>query len=118
MKFLTYLLIIFFIFGCASTTYTPAGQKKAAFNPKMDTDCKSDSSVGTGYNLAFTCANDNGLQFIKHTVMSKYKMSKSDMLQRANKFCELSDRKAIYKGKANIAFMSKLDWHGEEYICQ
>ena len=117
-KISTIFLILIFVISCVSTTYTPPGQKKAAFNPKMDTDCVYDSTIATGYNSSFACATDNGVVYIKHTVLSKYKLNKSQLDARAQKFCELSDRNAEYAGKANIALMSKLDWHGEEYLCK
>lgn len=115
------MLLIFFVSGCVSTStvLTPYGQKKAPFNPILDTDCVVDTTVAGGHTFGqdgWACANDNGVQYIRPT-LQKFKLSKAQMDKRAQTYCEMDNRKAVYKGKANIAFASKLDWVGEEYLC-
>lgn len=120
MKLFSLILLLFFIYSCAPTTvYTPYAQKKAPFNPMMDTDCVIDTTVAGGGTFGmdgYACANDNGVQYIRPT-LQKFKMSKAQMSKRAQTYCEMEGKKAVYKGKANIAFASKLDWVGEEYLC-
>jgi len=120
MKYFSLSLLAVFVFSCAPTTvYTPYGQKKAPFNPMLDTDCVMDSSVSDGGTFGYdgyACANDNGVQYIRHTLV-KFKISKAQMNKRAQTYCEMDGKKAVYKGKANITFASKLDWTGEEYLC-
>ena len=116
MKSLKIFLITIFLTGCASTVHTPYGQKKASFNPNWDTDCVIDKTVSSGWMNGFACANDNGVQYIRHTT-TKFKMTSSEMQKRAQRYCAQYDKKAVHKGKANMCFSCKLDWTGEEYLC-
>lgn len=118
MKNFSLFLLIILLASCASTVQTPYGQKKAAFNPMLDTDCVQDKTVsgGTFSNYGYACANDNGIQFIRHT-LSKFNMTKTEMDARAQRYCDMYDRNAVHKGKANMVFVSKIDWTGVEYLC-
>ena len=116
MKILKIIILALFVSSCASTVYTPAGQKKAGFNPNLDTDCVIDKTVSSGWMNGFACANDNGVQYIRHTSM-KFKMSSTEMQNRAQRYCDQYGKKAVHKGKANMCMMCKLDWTGEEYLC-
>ncbi len=118
MKYLTLIILLFFTISCASTTYTPAGQKKASFNPMWDSDCVVDTTISsTLLGPGRACAHDNGVSYIKHNT-GKFKLTKAQMDERAQKFCQISDRNAVYAGKANVQFLSSLDWGGEEYLCK
>jgi len=111
------LILAFFVTSCATTVYTPSGQKKATFNPMLDTDCVIDKTVSSGWMDGFACANDNGVQYIRHTTL-KFNMNSSEMQKRAERYCvNQNEKRAIYKGKANMCLLCKIDWIGEEYLC-